>query len=93
MTDTLNIRDNAEQSRFEMIVEGHLAEVAYRRETGQIVFIHTRVPEELSGRGIAGQLARFVLDAARAEGLKVVPQCPYIAGYIQKHPEYQDLVV
>jgi predicted GNAT family acetyltransferase len=53
---------------------------------------HTEVPQELSGRGIGSRLARGVLDDIRAAGLKVVAKCPFMAGYIGKHPEYADLV-
>lgn len=90
--EAIEIRDNQEHSRFETVIDGHLAEVVYRLEGDKLNLVHTFVPEELGGRGIAGQLAAFALDAARARGLKVIPTCPYIAGYIKKHPEYQDLV-
>ncbi|HMN84800.1 MAG TPA: GNAT family N-acetyltransferase [Bauldia sp.] len=49
------------------------------------------MPEALAGRGIGGKIARLVLDAARAEGIKVVPVCPFIAAWMKKHPEYDDL--
>jgi predicted GNAT family acetyltransferase len=92
MSQEPKILDNPEKSRFETTVEGHLAEVVYRLEDQQIVLVHTFVPEELAGRGIAGQLAETALNSARQRGLKVVAQCPYIAKYIQKHPEHQDLL-
>ncbi len=53
--------------------------------------MHTEVPKELGGKGIGSALARGLLDIARAQGLKVVPKCPFVAGYIGKHPEYADL--
>lgn len=92
MSQEPKILDNPEKSRFETTVEGHLAEVVYRLEDQQIVLVHTFVPEALAGRGIAGQLAETALNSARQRGLKVVAQCPYIAKYIQKHPEHQDLL-
>jgi predicted GNAT family acetyltransferase len=64
----------------------------YKLAPGVITFTHTLVPKELEGRGIGSKLARGALDAARAQGLKVVPKCPFIAGYIGKHAEYADLV-
>jgi len=76
-----------------MNVDGHLAYVAYSRAPGTITFIHTIVPEALAGRGIGSTLAKFVLDEARAHGEKVIPQCPFVAAYIKKHKEYQDLVL
>lgn len=90
--EMIEIRDNQADSRFETVIDGHLAEIVYRLAGDQLNLVHTFVPEELGGRGIAGRLTAFALDAARARGLKVIPTCPYIAGYIKKHPEYQDLL-
>jgi len=70
-----------------------MAFVAYSRAPGTITFIHTVVPEALAGRGIGTKLEKHVLDKARADGEKVIPQCPFIAAYIRKHQEYQDLVL
>jgi predicted GNAT family acetyltransferase len=67
--------------------------VTFKRDPGRISFLHTYVPPELEGRGIAGQLARYALEHARANRLAVVPHCPYVRAYIDRHPEYQDLVV
>ena len=86
------VHHNSGQSRFELEQEGHLAVLEYQLGEGKIVFTHTGVPQELGGRGLGSLLARAGLDHARANGLKVVPLCSFIAGYIQKHPEYQDLV-
>jgi predicted GNAT family acetyltransferase len=87
------VKDNPAKQRFELEVEGHTAFAAYERRPGVITFTHTVVPEELGGKGVGSRLAKAALDAVRAEGLKVVPQCPFIAAYIKKHPEYQPLVV
>lgn len=84
--------DNPDASQFEARVDGHLAYVSYARRGNLIIFTHTEVPKELQGRGIANTLAHTVLERARAEGLKVVPRCPFIAKYIVRHPEYQPLV-
>ncbi len=86
------VRDNEAKHQFELIVDGHTALAAYRLKPGVITFTHTEVPKELGGRGIGSQLAKGALDQARARGLKVVPLCPFIRGYIEKHPEYADLV-
>jgi uncharacterized protein len=88
----LAVRDNRAASRYEAEVEGNLAVVEYLLGGSNITFTHTEVPEELEGRGIASQLARFVLDDARTRGLAVIPLCPFINAYIRRHPEYQDLV-
>lgn len=87
------VRDNAAKHQFEMIVDGHTAFAAYRLSPGIITFTHTEVPAALGGRGIGSQLAKGALGNVRARGLKVVPLCPFIKGYIGKHPEYADLVV
>lgn len=86
------IIDNRPRHRYELSVDGYLAHVDYERTPGTITFIHTIVPDELGGRGIGSKLARHVLDEARRAGEKVVAQCPFIAAYIGKHSEYQDLV-
>ena len=90
MTDT--VRDNPALSRYELIVDGHTAFAEYRLGPGTITFAHTSVPQELSGRGIGSALARGALEAVQQRGLRVVAQCPFIAGYIQKHPDFQALL-
>ena len=89
---TQAIRNNTSLGRYELDVEGHIAVAYYQRAGDVITLTHTEVPQELSGRGIGSQLARGVLDDVRAAGLKVVAKCPFMAGYIAKHPEYADLV-
>jgi len=90
---TYDIRNNEQKSRFETTVDGHVAYVAYTlEEPNRIVFTHTAVPDELGGRGIAGAIAKYALDHARAMKLAVVANCPYVAAYIKKHPEYEDLL-
>jgi predicted GNAT family acetyltransferase len=90
--DPLTVIHNPQARRFEIEKDGYLALLAYRLAEDKIVFTHTGVPEELGGQGIGSLLARAGLDYARAQSLSVVPLCSFIAGYIQKHPEYQDLV-
>jgi len=84
--------DNPEASQFEAHVDGYVALVSYIKHGDSIIFTHTEVPKELQGRGLAGILARAVLDRARAEGWRVVARCPFIAKYIERHPEYQSLL-
>ena len=87
------IEKNTASRRYEMMVDGHTAVVEYRDEdAGMVRLVHTEVPSALKGRGIGSQLAKEVLDAVRAEGRTVVPQCEFILSYIERHPEYQDLV-
>lgn len=87
-----DVRDNPARHRFELEVDGHLAIAVYSLAPGVITFIHTEVPEALAGRGVGSRLAKGALAQVRARGLKVVPRCPFIRGYIEKHPEWQDLL-
>lgn len=81
------------KKRFELVEEGHTARVNYvMLSPTSIIFTHTVVPFALKGRGIASYLARYVLDYARENNLNVIPQCPFIRSYIERHPEYDDLV-
>jgi uncharacterized protein len=84
--------DNPERRRFELAHDGHVAFSAYRREPGQIVITHTEVPEAFRGKGLGSALAKGALDLVRTSGDKLVARCPFIASYIESHPEYQDLL-
>lgn len=76
-----------------MQVDDRLAGFAqYRRHGGRLVFIHTEIDDAFEGQGLGSKLARAALDDARAHGLRVVPQCPFIAEWIRRHPDYADLV-
>jgi predicted GNAT family acetyltransferase len=87
------VADNPAESRFEIRADGQLAGfAAYRLRGERIVFTHTEVDDAYEGQGLGSRLARGALDAARDRGLVVVPLCPFIAGYIRGHAEYQDLV-
>jgi hypothetical protein len=86
-----SVRDNTERHRFELDADGQVAFSNYTRAGGVITFMHTEVPAELNGRGIGSALVRGALDLARAQGLKVKAQCPFVKAYLDKHPEYSDL--
>lgn len=86
------VTNNTAQSRYELEIDGEVAVAHYLRGPGRLVFTHTVVPEKISGRGVASTLIRGALDSARAENSKIVPQCPFVAAFVQKHPEYRDLV-
>ena len=86
------VENNTADRRFEVRLDGQLAVTEYERSDTTITFTHTEVPEGLRGRGLAGELAQTALEYARDEQLEVVPQCPFVAGYIRSHPEYQPLV-
>jgi len=87
------IRHDADRRRFVIELEGERAELAYRLDGHVMVIEHTGVPEAIGGRGIAGQLVRAALDHARAQDWKVELACSYSAAYVQRHPQYADLVV
>ena len=86
------VRDNKAEHEFELVVDGHRAVAAYQLEGDTIVFTHTIVPKAIEGRGGASRLIRGALDQVRDRGLKVVPQCPFVAAYIKRHPDTQDLL-
>jgi uncharacterized protein len=90
------ITDNEAESRFEIHVGGERAGLVHYHIRGDdptvISFVHTEVGDRFQGMGLAGQLARAVLDSARERGLQVLPYCPYIKSWIAKHPDYVDLV-
>jgi uncharacterized protein len=86
------VRNNTALNRFELEVDGQLAVAYYRMTPGVITFVHTEVPQALSGRGIATKLIRGALEMVRAQGVEVVPQCPFVSAFMGKHPEYNDLL-
>ncbi|AXE17168.1 N-acetyltransferase [Runella rosea] len=88
----MNIINNVERHRFEAEVDGEVAFVEYQWKQGTIYILHTFVPHVLRGRGLAAQLAVFVLNTIRQEQWPVKIYCPFFKKYIQEHPEYQDLM-
>jgi predicted GNAT family acetyltransferase len=87
------VRDDGERRRFEVVVDGEVAGFAqYLRRGGRIIFVHTEIDPAYEGRGLGSALARGALDATRQAGEPVVPLCPFIAAYIERHEEYADLV-
>jgi predicted GNAT family acetyltransferase len=88
----IRVVDNPNENQFEAHVDGHVAIVSYLRRGDTIFFTHTEVPKELEGRGLGNLLARAVLERSQAEHWKVVARCPFIAKYIERHPEYQPLL-
>ena len=89
MTEAIN---NTALHRYEMVIEHSTAYVTYARMDGRITLMHTEVPSALAGRGVGSALARSVLEDIRRLRLKIVPECAFIAGFIKRHPEFEDLV-
>jgi predicted GNAT family acetyltransferase len=79
-------------TRLKLHRQGHTAFIEYRRRTGVVEMTHTEVPLDLRGEGIGSELVRSALDWARAENLRVLPSCPFVAAFIERHPEYSELV-
>ena len=90
MTDVVN---NKAHHRYELVVDGHLAATYYKLADDIITFIHTEVPPELGGKGVGSRLVKGALDQVRAEGLKVIAQCPFVKAWIDKHSDYADLLL
>lgn len=91
--EDLQVLHKPEQGRFEIHSEGFVAELSYTLDGKVIILVHTEVPPELEGRGIGSRLAKAGLDYARENGLKVIPVCSFVDGYIKRHPEYEDLLI
>jgi predicted GNAT family acetyltransferase len=85
--------DNADQSRFELAVDGQTAVLQYLERDGALYLTHTEVPPELEGQGIGGRIVKHALEQAKRRGQKVAPWCPFVRAYIDRHPEYQSLVL
>jgi predicted GNAT family acetyltransferase len=90
--DSLEVIHNQAEDCFEIHVGKERCVLNYRRSPGTIVIYHTEVPQPFEGRGLAARMTRTALEFARAEHLRVEPRCPYTAAYIQKHPQYSDLL-
>ncbi len=87
------VQDNPDESRYEIAVDGEVAGVAvYRRAEDRVVFTHTEVDDGHEGEGLGSQLVKAALDDVRAAGRQIVPACPFVSAYIERHAEYADLV-
>jgi uncharacterized protein len=89
----MEVRDNPAELRYELVDDGRvLGEIRYRRDPDRIVLVHTEVPPELEGRGLASRLVAGALEDIRARGLRVVPICPFVRSYLRDHRGFDDLV-
>jgi len=86
------VHDDPAHHRFELMEAGRTAFIDYRLAPGVITLVHTEVPPELSGKGVGSRLVRGALELVRASALKVVPRCSFVAAYMGKHPEFNDLL-
>ncbi len=90
---SLDVQHDEAGDRYLAEVDGHEAYVEYRPVDDKTLdFLQTYVPGELRGQGIAGKLVARALDLAREQGYAVIPTCTYVQGFLEKHPEYADLI-
>lgn len=87
MGDIPPVVDNQAASRFEVSIDGHVAELVYRRHGDRLVLVHTGVPEALEGRGVGGMLVQAAIERAAQQRLTVVPLCPFARRWLERHPE------
>jgi uncharacterized protein len=93
VADRIEVADARDRERYELSVDGEIVGyTAYRARPGLIAFVHTEVQERLQGRGLADRLIRFALEDARTQGLAVLPFCPFVKGFIERHREFEALV-
>ena len=88
----LQISHNEQANRFETTIDGQTGYISYQDQGNTLIYDHTIVPQALGGRGVGSALVKHALDYARERNKKVVPQCSFVEAYVNKHPEYQDLV-
>lgn len=92
--ENYELTDNVEKSQYEFHVENYLPKIEYiKTNNGEIYLTHTEEPVALEGRGIGSQLAEKVLADIEKKGLRLIPLCPFIAGYIKKHPDWRRIVM
>jgi uncharacterized protein len=88
-----SVRDNTADRRYELLVDGAVrGSLHYRTEPGSITLVHTEVDEQLEGHGLGSRLVRSALEDIRERGLRLVPVCPFVRSYLERHPEYSDLL-
>ncbi|MDT8409114.1 MAG: GNAT family N-acetyltransferase [Wenzhouxiangellaceae bacterium] len=89
---TYEIRHDPEDNRFIAEIDDHECQLDYTLDDDVITMTRVFVPPALEGRGIAADITKTALDHAREQNLRVIPSCPYVASWIKRHPEYQDLL-
>jgi len=91
--ERIEVADATDRERYELSIDGEVVGfTAYRTRPGLIAFIHTEVDERLQGRGLGDRLIRFALEDARARSLAVLPFCPFVKAFIERHREFETLV-
>ena len=94
MTEEYELIDNEESRRYEFRIDGHIAKIEYiKTPNGEIYLTHTEVPRALGGKGVGSQLVEKALKDIEQKDLRLVPLCPFVAGYIHKHSEWRRIVM
>ena len=92
-TTTESVHLNNSRHRFEMTIDGKLSFVEFQQADDEtLALVHTEVHPDLEGKGVGSKLVKGVLDYARNSNLHIMPYCPFVATYLKRHPDYQDLV-
>ena len=93
VAERIEVADAPERDRYELSIDGQVVGFsAYTTRPGLIAFVHTEVEERFEGRGLADRLIRFALEDARTQGLAVLPFCPFVKAFIERHREFETLV-
>lgn len=94
ITEEYDLIDNEQKHQYEFHIEGHTAKMEYIKSVnGEIYLTHTEVPPALGGKGVGSQLAEKVLKDIERQNLRLIPLCPFVAGYIKKMPEWKRIVM
>ncbi|NLY33401.1 MAG: N-acetyltransferase [Alcaligenaceae bacterium] len=89
---SLSIQHLPELSRFQTVIDGHTCQIDYQLDNNVMHVLHTWVPKEVGGRGIAAEITRFALETATTNNWKVHPVCSYTVSYLKRHPEYTNVI-
>ncbi|UAB81399.1 N-acetyltransferase [Marixanthomonas sp. SCSIO 43207] len=88
----IELNDNTDKSRFEVEIQDKMAIMDYKKKDNKLYILHTEVPKEFEGKGIASAMVKKVLHLIKEKDMKLVSLCPFVSGYIKRHPEYKSLV-
>jgi predicted GNAT family acetyltransferase len=88
----VQVVDNKQQMQFEVFLNADLAYLQYRFYKDEIALMHTFVPDSLAGKGLASALAHYALESAKENKRKVMVYCPFVAAYLKRHPEYNNII-
>ena len=86
----LQVLNDEAEKKFYAIVDGHEAHIEYAHTGDVYNLLHTFVPEELRGHGVAEELVKTTLDQIKAQGAKFLPTCPFVQAFLKRHPEYRE---